>query len=276
MKTLKYLFILVTALSFVGCEETPTLYDFERYKFVSFINEDDSALENEGVHDIFLRYDGSTLEEDFTVTLAVSGTAQEGTDYKVDSKTVVFKAGEVRSEPLTIEIIDNLLDGSEDLTLEITIESVSNPNIDIGVGIVNQSNKAMVFTIVDDECPEDIDIFGTELVNDNGNTLTGSINGNVLSLTGNIANYGSFPNANLELTLTPVAAGAKIGSVTFDDFDAGLAGDGYMYQFRLAEEGTYEVCTGKINVKFWVYYLSGKTTGDWVYWYTVDTEITIP
>ncbi|WP_034044952.1 Calx-beta domain-containing protein [Wocania ichthyoenteri] len=276
MKILKSILYITIVLLSLGCEEEPQLYDFERYKFVSFISEEISTLENAGTQEIFLRYDGSVLKEDFSVTLSITGTAQEGVDYNVDSKTVLFKAGEIKSEPFSIEIIDNLLDGTEDLNLEISIESVSNPNIDIGVGVVNQSNKSIVLTLVDDECPEDIDIFATDLINEKDKTISASINGNVLSLTGNLINYGAFPNANLEITLTPVVAGAKIGSVTFDDFDAGLANDGYQYQFRLAEEGVYEVCTGKINVKFWVYYLSGGTTGNWVYWYAVNTELTIP
>lgn len=259
-------------MSFLGCENDPELYDFERYKFVSFINNQEAIIETAGNYEIFLRYDGSTLDEDFMVDLVLTGTAQEGVDYNTSAKTVLFKAGEIKSEPFAIEIIDNLLDGAEDLIIEIAIESVSNPNIDIGVGIVNQSNKSMVVSIIDNECSEDIDIFDTTLINDSGNTLTGTLNGNVLSLNGNIANYGAFPNANLDIALTPVSSGAKIGSVTFDDFDAGTDNDGWAYQFRQAGEGAYDICTGTIHVNFDVYYKSG---GSWIYWYTSHNIITI-
>ncbi|WP_242204513.1 Calx-beta domain-containing protein [Aestuariivivens insulae] len=276
MKKLKYLFILVLALSFLGCEETPELYDFERYKFVSFISEEESVMENAGDHDIFLRYDGSTLEEDFTVTLSVGGTAQEGTDYNVESKTVVFKAGEIKSEPFTIDVIDNLLDGTEDLTMEITIESVSNPNIDIGLGIVNQSNKIEVVTILDNECSEDIDIFATDLncaTPWTPHTVTGTIDGSVLTLSGNLVDYSPLSVANLEVNLTPVEAGAKIGSASFNDYYVGLVSDGYVYQFRQAGEGTYDVCNKTITISIEVYWESG---GSWAYWYTSDNIITIP
>lgn len=274
MKNLKpILYVAVALLLSFGCEEEPVLYDFEKYKFVSFIDEKGEVLENGASYTVSLRYDGSVLNEDFTVNLKIAGSAKEGVDYNVESKTVLFKAGEIKSEPYIIEVIDNLLDGAEDLTLELIIESVSNPNIDIGVGILNQSNKSIMITILDNECPEGIDKFATELVSESDNAINATINGDVLSLTGNIINYGAFPNANLEITLTPAVAGAKVGSVTFPDFDAGTDNDGYVYQFRQVGEGTYDVCSGVIKVNIGVYYESG---GSWVYWYTSNNVIKVP
>lgn len=281
MKTLKYIYLIAFILTFSGCEKKAELYDFERYKFVSFVEQEITVGENysaesESAYPIYLRYDGSTLDEEFTVELKVTGNnIQEGQDYSVETTTVVFKAGEVKSEPFFLNIIDNLIDNELDGELTIEIVSVSNPNIDIGVGIVNQSNKSLSVTILDNECSEDIDIFNATLSNQtpwDTHTITGTLDGSVVTLVGDLISYSAFSNATLAVTLTPLAEGAKIGTATFEDYNAGADSDGYEYQFRQVGEGTYDVCAGEIKIEFEVYWLNGSS---WSYWYTTSNIITI-
>lgn len=257
----------------ISCDEEVVHYDFEKYKFVSFIDEGATISEtyttdNGGAYPIYLRYDGSVLEEDFTVNVKITAVnSQEDIDYKVENTTVVFKAGEVKSEPLLINIVDNLLNAVDERSLIIDIESVSNPKIDIGVGLVNQSNKTFVLSLTDDECSETISIFNSSSINasEGDHTVTGSVSANVVTLTGNLINYGAFPNAELGITLTPSIEGGTSGVASFDDYSAGTDNDGYVYEFRQNGEGVYNICSGEISVAIDVYYESG---GSWVFWYT--------
>lgn len=281
MKIIYFLIFLITTLTIVGCEEDVNLYDFEQYKFVSFIANNITvsekySTENGEAYPIFLRYDGSVLEEDFTVTVKVTpNNAQPGIDYDVENTTVMFKAGEIKSEPLLIDIIDNLLNSDQERSLDISIESVSNPKIDVGVGVVNQSNKSSTLFITDDECSKTISIFNSSnLISSAGNhTVSGTVTGSKVLLTGNLIDYGPFPNATLEVTLTPTVEGGTAGAATFEDYAAGTDNDGYVYEFRQNGEGVYNICAGEIEVSIDVYYESG---GTWVFWYTSHNVFSIP
>ena len=281
MKTIKSIIFLFFILLTLGCEEEVTHYDFEKYKFVSFIADEiivqeTYSTDNEGSYPIYLRYDGSVLEDDFNVTVNITANnSQPGIDYDVESTTVTFKAGEIKSEPLLINIVDNLLNSDQERSLTIEIESVSNPKIDIGVGIVNQSNKSVTLIIIDDECSETISIFNTpNLISSAGNhTVTGAVTDSMVMLTGNLIDYGAFPNASLGITLTPTVEGGTAGTATFDNYQAGTDNDGYVYEFRQNGQGTFNICAGEIIVSIDVYYESG---GSWVYWYTSENVFSIP
>lgn len=281
MKTIYSLIFILMALISFGCEEDVSHYDFEQYKFVSFIASDITVPETYSTdsgeaYPIYLRYDGSVLEEDFNVTINITANnAQAGIDYDVASTTVAFKAGEIRSEPLLINIVDNLLNSDQDRSLTIDIVSVSNPLIDIGVGIVNQSNKSVTMNITDDECSETISIFDApNLISSAGNhTVVGAVTDNMVTLTGDLIDYGTFPNAQLGITLISTVEGGTAGTATFTNYAAGMDNDGYVYEFRQNGEGTYNICTGEILVSIDVYYESG---GSWVFWYTSQNIFSIP
>lgn len=283
MKIIKLIFPFLLILVTLGCEKEAEQYDFERYKFVSFLGKEVSisetySIENEIGYPVYLRYEGSALKEDFTVKLKItSKNAVEGVDYIAVSTTVLFKAGNI-SEPFYIKTIDDLILSTEDRSLEITIESVSNPKINIGVGIVNQSNKLVTVKILDNECTNTLDVFNSnnlKSTNSGGSvsTINGSLKGDTLALVGDLTFYSAFPSAKLNVLLTPVVTGATIGKATFNDFDAGTDNDGYEYQIRQVGEGTYDVCSGKINIEYDVYYISG---GSWVYWENYNCVIIIP
>lgn len=281
MKTIYSLIFIVMALISGGCEEDVSHYDFEQYKFVSFIASDITVPETYSsdsgeAYPIYLRYDGSVLEEDFNVTVNImANNAQAGIDYDVASTTVAFKAGEIRSEPLLINIIDNLLNSDQDRSLTIDIVSVSNPLIDIGVGIVNQSNKSVTLNITDDECSGTISIFDVpNLISSAGNhTVAGAVTDNMVTLTGDLIDYGAFPNAQLGIALIPTVEGGIAGTAIFDNYAAGTDNDGYVYEFRQNGEGTYNICAGEISVSIDVYYESG---GSWVFWYTSQNIFSVP
>lgn len=272
----------------MSCNEEVELYDFEKYKYVSFVDEEITVSENYGTKQveegkmeeipIYLQYDGSTLEEDFSVELGViEENVTEGEDYNLSTKTVTVKAGSLLSEPSYLTLIDDLVSTEDDRKLIITIESVSNPNIDIGVGIVNQSNKEIVINILDDECSETIDIFDSpDLVNSTewgDYNVTGLVSGNEFTVKGNLIAYGPFENAELKITLTPIVEGATSGKATFDQQVTGTDNDGYQYAFKQIGEGSYDVCTGTIDVEYEVYYESG---GAWVYWYSLTNTFKTP
>jgi hypothetical protein len=284
MKTYKLIILFFLSLLTVGCENQPELYDFEKYKFVSFIdkeyalNEDYSAGEIEQGNDprfpIYLQYDGSVLEEDFTVELGISESfSQQGVDYSFDSTTVLFKAGSIRSEPIYLTLIDNIINDTDEKSLVLTIESVSNLNVDIGVGIINQANKEILIHIVDNECSSTIDIFNGETLSNETSSGTypalASVTGDAVAVQGDLIGYSAFPNASLEITLTPVEIGAKIGSASFNQQITGTDNDGYVYAFKQVGEGTYDVCSQTIEIEYDVLYQSGS---NWVYWYTISNS----
>ena len=288
MKRVKIIIFGALIMLQMSCNDEVELYDYTKYKYVSFIDQEYTVSEtyaqdaaDEGKPEempIYLQYDGSTLEEDFSVELSVIGNnLEEGIDYSLSSKTVNFKAGSIASEPIHLTIIDNLVNSDEDKNLVMSIISVSNPNINIGVGMVNQSNKELTIHILDNECSETIDIFNSsELINSTewgDYTITGSVSNEVLKVTGDLISYGSFPNANLEINLTPAVVGATTGTASFDDYEAGTDNDGYDYLFKQVGEGSYDVCIGNVTVQYEVYYESG---GNWVYWYTVTNSINLP
>lgn len=284
MKTFKLLLFFCLGLLWASCEDEPELYDYEKYKYVSFIDTEISISETYSVDAVaegkeegfplYLRYDGSVLEEDFTVELdIVENLAQEGVHYTVATKTVLFKAGSIKSEPLYITILDNLVNSDEDGILEFSIKSVSNPTINIGVGMTAQANKELTFNIQDNECDQELDIFNSESLSLNGKTIKGIFDGtnSILRLEGDLVDYGPLANTSLEMKMNPVEQGAKIGTISFDDYYAGTDTDGWEYTYVHGGEGTYDICSGQIkDVNVWIYYLSG---GSWVYWYTATINI---
>lgn len=290
MNFYKILICFVLAAVFMGCEQDIDTYDFTRYKFVSFVDQEVALAEtysadaleagDEDGYAIYLQYDGSTLDEDFTVNLKITETvAKADVDYSIESATVLFKVGSLLSEPFYLKTIDNLITNEEERSLQIDIESVSNPNISIGVGLKNQSNKSFAVSILDNECSDELDIFNSSALawasNQGSATVSGTFDASAstLKFEGDLVAYGPLANTSLVIDLTPVEAGAKIGTVSFDDYYAGKDTDGWEYTYIMESEGEYDICAGTISgVAFGVYYLSG---GSWVYWYSVDADVSI-
>lgn len=280
MKKFKLLYIL-TALSslLTSCGNDDDSAKDQIYEFVSFQKETITVNENTASTvpvPVAIKLLGYEPKEDITVNLSVTNTnVTEGEDYTLSRKTLTFKPGNFVSDTLYVSTIDNQQGTDLERSLTINIESISNPEIKIGLGIENPVNASLKVVIADDECSNTVAVFNSSLSNQNNKgttTITSSVTNDLITLVGDIIVYTPFSNAKLELTLTPVSEGATRGTATFDDYDAGTDSDGYVYQFRQSGEGTYDVCSGEIIISFDVYYESG---GAWVYWYTSNNKITI-
>jgi hypothetical protein len=195
--------------------------------------------------------------------------------------SVKIPAGSFVSEPILIKTIDN--DAGTPLlrSFDLRITSVTKDNVKIGLGITEPKNAVITVNILDDECSETISIFNsTSLVNtlDWGEgpidkPVKGVVTGNDVKVTGDLIDYAPFSNAAITITLTPESDGATKGAASFGEQIAGTDSDGYEYKFIQTEEGTYDVCSGVINVAYRIYYMDN---GNWVYWYSVSNAISVP
>ncbi|MCM4167093.1 hypothetical protein KCTC52924_02670 [Arenibacter antarcticus] len=281
MKNYKFLIALAVSILCLSCSDDDSAISDPIFEFVSFqnetmtVNENGASIKPVPVVLSLLSYETS---EDVTVTLGVVDTnVQEGTDYNLSSKSVVFKKGSFVSDTVYVSTIDNSIGADEERSFEINIESVSNPDIKIGLGIANPKKASLKVIIADDECTETTAVFNsgnlTNITEFGTHTITGTVSGDKMTLKGDLITYGAFPNATLDIVLTPISTGATKGSATFEDFGAGTDNDGYEYQFRQTGEGAYDVCSGEITISFNVYYEDG---GSWVFWYASNNIITIP
>jgi hypothetical protein len=150
----KYTFKLVLALfavaSFFACEPEKKLLEEENFH-VRFSNEK-VALKEENVGkytysvDLVAPHQSSGID----VTYKVSGTAEEGVDYKLLSPTSVTIAANSSSAPVEIEVLDDLnSDGTKNIVFEI--ESVSG-GFSAGLGLIG---KTFEVELVDNDCPLD-------------------------------------------------------------------------------------------------------------------------
>ncbi|MCQ0112424.1 hypothetical protein SAMN04487906_2435 [Zhouia amylolytica] len=278
MKNLRLIIGLLGILVVLACSDDDTIKD-PIFEFISFQNESVTINENGGSIEpipVVLKLMGYEPTEDIRVDLSVTNTnVEEGIDYELSSKSLIFKSGSFISDTLFVSTIDNEIGTDLERSFDIRIENISKPEIKVGLGIENPTNAVMKVVIADDECTETISVFDGALTNQTPwgtHDINGSVNGSVVTLVGNLITYSPFSNATLEVTLTPDLDGGTKGSATFDDFNAGTDSDGYEYQFRQVGSGSYDVCSGEIHIGFDVYYMSG---GSWVYWYTTNNTITL-
>ena len=83
---------------------------------------------------------------------------------------------------------------------------------------------------------------------------------------------GPFSNASLSVTLIPDGTGSTKGKATFGEQETGTDADGYEYKFVEVGEGSYDVCSGTINVEYEVYYMDGG----WTYWISGTNSFSVP
>lgn len=134
-----------------------------------------------------------------------------------------------------------------------------------------------VFSLI--QCSETISVFHGNLDNTldwgDGDILkpaTGSISGDELTVVGDLIDYSAFSEATLTITLSAYTAGGTKGSATFGEQETGTDSDGYEYKFIQVGEGAYDVCSGKVEIEYDIYWLDGPT---WTYWYTVKNVFTV-
>ena len=275
----QFKFLMSVTFSFSSCSDDDTIVD-PVYEFIFFQKEGITVGEANGSMDpvpVTLKLLGYKAANPIQVTLSVQdNNVSEGVDYTISSKTLTFQPGSFLSDTVFISTIDNNQGVDYERSFTLNIESISNPNIKVGLGIEDPSRASLKVIIADDECSDTIEIYNDSLINQttyDTHDIVGTLNGSDISVTGNLISYGPFSNAELTMTLTPESNGATTGTASFDDYYAGTDADGYEYQFRQVGVGTYDVCSGNILVNFEVYWLSGS---NWVYWYTSYNNIKIP
>ena len=253
------------------------------YEFVAFAGESSVSLNeatnsNDGfpITAKLLAFEPYTQDIDLTLEITGSNT-QENTDFTVTPNTgVKIRAGKLVSDTIWIKTVDNAAGTDLARTFQIKIKTVSQSAVKIGLGLADPENAAITFTILDDECSSTTSIFNTTLSNkingDATKSAEGVLTGSTVKLTGDLINYGTFSNASLSVILTPAGAGSTKGKATFGEQETGTDGDGYKYKFIEVGEGSYDVCSGSITVKYDVYY----EDGGWVFWYTVTNIFSVP
>lgn len=296
---MKKIFALISILFFVvfSCKEDETIVD-PIFEFVSFkgnptVNLNELTNSEEGFPLVVQLWAFTPYTEDITVTLQITGTnAASGVDFIVDPLTSVkIKAGKLVSDTVFIFTIDNAAGTNAERKFDVNIASVSKPDIKIGLGTESQKNKTISFTIVDDECSSTPVIFNGSLDNSlswgyDGHTVgkwnetgvaltaSGSLQGNTVTVSGDLLYYDGFipGNVSLELTLTPNSPGATKGKATFGTHEVGVATDGYTYRLLEIGEGTFDVCSKTIKTKFDFQYDDG---GTWVHYYYVECTFSV-
>lgn len=286
MKTRIFL-ITALVLSITACEEdskpVDPIYEFVAFKGSPTINLNE--FENsETAYPLVVELKAfSPYAEDIDIAYEITGNnAEHNTDFAVSPEgSVKIRAGKLVSDTIFVNTIDNNVGTSLERSFDIRITSVSKPDIKIGLGLNEPKNAAVHVNILDDECSETIAIFNSPtLLNtldwgggDVEKPASGAISGTSVKVTGDLIDYGAFPNASVTITLTPESEGSTKGTATFGEQVAGTDNDGWEYKFIQTGEGSYDVCSGVIDIAYDIYYLDG---GSWVYWYSVTNAISVP
>jgi len=286
MRTKIIFLLIVLCTGTFSCDDDENATVDPIYQFVAFagessvgLNEFDNSEEPFPLTAKLLAFD--PYAQDIDLTLEITGSnAQENIDFVVTPHDVVkIRAGKLVSDTVWIKTVDNAAGTDVDRSFQIKIKSVSQPDVKIGLGIADPKNAAITFNILDDECSLTTDIYNTTLSNsikglngDGTKTAEGVLTGNKIKVTGDLLNYGPFSNASLSVTLTPAGAGSTKGKATFGEQETGTDADGYVYKFVEVGEGSYDVCSGIINVEYEVYYMDGG----WTYWISGTNSFSVP
>lgn len=270
-----------------ACEDETKIvdpvYEFVAFKGASSVDVNELANSEEGYPLVVEIRAFDPYQEDIEVGLEITGNnATPGADFIVmPDQSVTIPAGSFVSDTIYIRTVDNAAGSTEARSFDIRIKSINKENINIGLGLAEPKNAVVTVNILDDECSETTAIFNSNaLVNTldwgGGPTekpATGVLTGNDLKVTGDLIDYGAFSEATITITLTPESEGSTKGTATFGEQLSGTDSDGYEYKFIQTGEGTYDVCSGVVNVAYDIYYLDGA---DWVYWYSVTNVYSAP
>ena len=286
MRTKIIFLLIVLCTGTFSCDDDENTPVDTIYEFVAFAGESSvglNELENSGepfpLVAKILAFE--PYAQDIDLSLEITGSnAQENTDFVVTPHDIVkIRAGKLVSDTIWIKTIDNTAGTDIERSFQIKIKSVSQPDVKIGLGLADPKNAAVTFNILDDECSLTTDIYNTTLSNsigglngDGTKPAEGVLTGDKIKLTGDLLNYGPFSNASLSVTLTPAEAGSTKGKATFGEQETGTDADGYEYKFVEIGEGSYDVCSGTINIEYEVYYIDGG----WTYWLTGTNSFSVP
>ena len=288
MKTKLITAIMILAAGIFSCDDEETIQD-PIYEFISFggdaeVNLGEATNNDEGYPLVVQLWAFEPYAQDITVNLGVGAiNARKDEDFTVTPSDVVkIKAGKLTSDTIWVKTINNDDANELERTFEIGIQSTSQPDVKVGLGIAEPKKGSVKFKIQDDECSGNpICTYNTDLTNTinwGGDDIPKPATGvtdklnNTVTVSGDLIDYGAFPDATLILTLTPDSPGAAPGTATFGEQEIGEASDGYVYKFIEVGTGSYDATAGTISIEYDIYYWEG----DWVYWYSVTNEFSIP
>jgi hypothetical protein len=245
--------------SMFSCEVEEDEYYFKGKNFVAFNQESYSVFEN-GDEPLLITIGasiGNGVKEDVTIEYTVGGTAVEGVDYNLNSPlTVTIPAGE-NNATIEIEPINN---AQFDLprTIELTITSVSDPNLTIGINSKDKLQSSVSVSLVNDDCqvntsPWEGTVTGTRASTGGTHTtvMGKNTNGdcNILSIKSNSFALNAAGSVQT-IQFIPASEGAKTGAVRMPKQNIGLR-FGAPHGVLTVEsngDGAYDEVTGE----FWM------------------------
>jgi hypothetical protein len=187
---------------------------------------------------------------------------------------------------------------SYDMSEGVTIPgTVAAGNVDVTVTVTNSSDLSTDFvlavTVSDAPCPtasfddatsnaesDFTDANADYNFEDYSNSFTGiSIevddNCETITITGDFLDWATIDDTftpELNLTFTP-GSDSAMGSLSFTEEIMGPMSDGFSYRMSTSgSEGTYNATDGTLTFSVYIDYDIG---GEWVYWYTNTTTLTV-
>jgi hypothetical protein len=288
MKTKIIAITLLILTGLLSCDDDGDEVQDTVYEFISFAGEEivdigEASNSEEGYPLVVQLWAFDPYSTDISVNYEVSATnAENNVDFSVTpANSVTVRSGSLVSDTIWIKGINNDVANELERSFKVAITSVSQPDVKIGLGVTEPKKKEITFNIIDDECSGDPRCVFNAPLNNHASApddswsadypVTGVVNkvNNTITVTGNLIAYDPFPDAKLEITLTPDAEGSSTGTASFGEQETGSDADGYAYKFIETETGMYN--GDKIMVTYDIYYWDG----DWIYWYSAVNEFTV-
>lgn len=220
----------------------------------------------------------NTRDEDIVLTLSITNeNAEQGVDYDIvsESNTIVIPAGLTRStDGFKLKTINNNASSVDERKIFVTITAVSDSAFNIGERPTDPEKAQTTVNISDDECSDTIAIFNnaewtfagsnTVYYSDYSGSFTTTLNGDQLTITGDIANYDL--GITLTATLVPNPDEPTTGTIIYNESSVGSEPD-YDYRWLMAEEGTYDICGRTMVLSTLIQYTDFDDPSIWVDWY---------
>ncbi len=219
--------------------------------------------------------------QDILVSLTVTGeNAQEGTDYEIVSteNIIIIPAGATSStDGFKLRTINNNASTTDERKILVSISTVSDADLDIGERPTDPEKAQATVTITDDECSDTIAIFNnatwefeganTVYYSDYVGSFITQVNGDIITITGDIANYDV--GISIMGTLAPDSEAPTTGTIVYDPSTVGNDGT-YDYRWVMGEAGSYDICARTIELSTIIQYIdiNGPDPTAWVDWYT--------
>jgi hypothetical protein len=167
MKNLSIVLWAVAALFMSSCETNDVPGNPVEGPEVTLSVTKQVISENGGQSDIVATLAASSAQ-DVLITLALSGTAQNGTHYNITSTQIVISAGNITSSVSVIAIDDTLKSGNKDVVIDID-------NI---TGGFSDGMQQQTIIIEDEDVPPTVSLLINEVLYDPSNSgLDGDANG---------------------------------------------------------------------------------------------------